>query len=96
MFPIVGFNSPAFELEGPEEVIAAYESMLGGVAGVVAIQAVTATVAAPIIAEWFLVQTILFLSFYWLVAVWVMVVVFRVGNSFCLELSKVRMGRSLL
>ena len=79
-YPITGFDSPMFTEEDPEKMIAAYESMLGGSLGVVAVHALSAVVAAPIMAEWMLLQTVLFLSFYWIVLVWAAILLFRVSQ----------------
>lgn len=77
-FPIIGFDSPYFNEDDPAKVIAAYESMLGGRQGAIVVHAVSAAITAPVMAEWLLVQTILFLSFYWLVLVWLAISLFRV------------------
>lgn len=78
LYPIIGFGSPAFTLDDPDQIVAAYESMLGGKPGVVAVHGFSAAIAAPIFAEWLMVQTILFLSFYWLLLVWIVMFLFRV------------------
>lgn len=76
-YPITGFSSPAFRYDTLDEIRFAYEQMLGGQPGVVAVHALTALVSAPVVAEWMLVQTILFLSLYWIIAVWLMILLFR-------------------
>ncbi|NES83428.1 MAG: hypothetical protein F6K10_19590 [Moorea sp. SIO2B7] len=86
MYPIAGFDSPLLNEDDPEKLIAAYESMLGGKQGVIAVHALSALIAAPIMAEWMLVQTILFLSFYWLILVWVAIFLFRVFQFILLRI----------
>ena len=78
-FPMMGFWSPWFnpDLEWAQKV-AAYESMLGGTLGVVCVHAVAAIITAPVLAEAFMVVTILFLSFYWVVIVYALMGIYRV------------------
>lgn len=76
--PIAGFDSPAFTLDEPEQIKDAYESMLGGKIGTISVHAITALILSPIMAELMLIQTILFMSLYWLILVYLCMAIFRI------------------
>lgn len=81
-FALDGFDTPAKDV-GP-----LLETRLGGHGGVVAIHALTAFIRAPLLAEMLMLNTILFLSFYWLVLVWIGMLVFRVVQFFCIRIAE--------
>jgi hypothetical protein len=83
--PIMGFSSPAFNDRLTEaQVVQAYEDMLGGKVGVVVTHALTALISAPILAEALFAVAVLFLSFYWIVIVYLLMLVTKI-LSFSLE-----------
>ncbi len=91
-YPIIGFSSPFFTMENPAEVVEAYERLLGGRIGVTVIHAMTATLAAPVMAEWMMLQSILFLSFYWLCMVWLVTGLARIAQFVLLRIVESKDG----
>jgi hypothetical protein len=91
-YPIIGFNSPSFTLQNPIERTEAYERLLGGRIGVIVVHGLTAIVTAPVVAEWFMLQAILFLSLYWLCFVWVLSGIGRVGEFLLLRIAESKEG----
>ena len=74
--PIVEFDSPVFTLDEPEQIKGAYESMLGGKIGTISVHDITAIILSQIMAEWMLIQTILFMSFYLKILVYLCMAIF--------------------
>ena len=91
-YPIIGFHSPFFTMEDPAQIIAAYERLLGGQIGVIVVHAVTATLTAPVMAEWLMLQSILFLSFYWLCLVWLASAGVRIAQFVLLRVAESKDG----
>jgi hypothetical protein len=91
-FPIIGFGSPYFRLEDPVAITRAYEQMLGGRVGVIAVHAITALLSAPVMAEWLMTQFILFLSFYWLCVIWLLMISFRLAQFALLRIVEAKEG----
>ena len=81
-FALDAFDAPA------KDVGSLVETRLGGHGGVVAIHALTAFITAPLLAEMLMLNTILFLSFYWLVLVWFGMLVLRVSQFFCFRIAE--------
>jgi hypothetical protein len=68
--------------EDPVATAKAVEIAFHGKAAVVVVHAATATMSAPVLAGLLTLQTVVFLSFYWLVLVWVAILILRVSQYF--------------
>jgi len=77
-YPVIGFDSPFFTLDDPQQIKLAYENMFGGQLVVVLIHAVSSLVTAPVLVEWIILQSILFLSVYWLIFVVLLIALFSI------------------
>lgn len=75
--PIFAVMSSKTNFEDPAASIRAIEAALGGKAVVIVLQAITATVGAPVMAGLIMLQTMVFCSVYWLAIVWFAMMVFR-------------------
>jgi hypothetical protein len=82
---------PYFRSETLADARSAYEHTFG-VGGIVGAHALTAFVSAPILAEEMLIQTILFLSLYWIIIVWCLMALFRVAQFVLLRVVESKDG----
>jgi hypothetical protein len=91
---IAGVSSADFGSgsEKYQQFVSMVESAYGGQAGVITLHCVSAFVVAPVIAEGMLVQTILFLSIYWLFGVLLLTALLKIAEFVVYRLATYEKG----